>query len=69
MNLPLQAAIALTAPTLLLCLLAAGVQALRQRPVRGLLRATAWVHVLLFALHLFVTFPLVLGWYGVHGFG
>lgn len=69
MNLAWEAALAFTAPTLVLCLLAAGVQWLRKRPVRGLLRGTAWAHAMLFVLHLFVTFPLVLGWFGVHGFG
>lgn len=61
---PLQAAGILLAPTVLLAILVWVVLLALQKPVRRFLRAMLWLHLGLFALHLFVTFPFGIGWVG-----
>jgi alpha-beta hydrolase superfamily lysophospholipase len=39
---------------------------LRAARTRGYWRAVLWLHAGLFLLHLFVTFPAALGWFGAH---
>lgn len=61
---PLGAALFLTLLTLPVVLVLAAVRWLRRRPQRALWRRALWVHVGLFVVHLFVTFPTVLGYVG-----
>lgn len=60
--LPVIAALALTVATLLLALAGGWLRWLLGKPTRRYFAAAAWLHVALFALHLFVTFPALLGW-------
>lgn len=64
MTFPLLAALALTAPTLLVALLVGAVRWLLRRPQRRYWRAVLWFHLGLFPLNLFVTFPAALGYVG-----
>ena len=66
---PLTVAGVLLVPTLVLTLLRAGWLWLRGRPQAPLWRRAAWLQPLLLLLHLFVTFPLLLGWFGSRGLG
>lgn len=66
---PLAVALAATLATFLLAALAGAVLALARRPSRRFWRITCWLHAGLFLLHLFVTFPVALGWVGSRGLG
>ncbi|MSR39713.1 MAG: alpha/beta fold hydrolase [Planctomycetes bacterium] len=69
MNLALLAALSFTAPTVAIAGLVMLFRWLRKKPVAGFALAALWSNAALFVLHLFVSFPLVLGYFGVHGFG
>lgn len=64
MTFPLTVAAVLLVPTLVLMLLIAAVQWFRGRLRRSYFVTAGWVHAALFVLHLFVTFPALLGWWG-----
>lgn len=64
MKFPLLAAALFTLATLLPLALVSLVLLLLRRPQRTFWRRVWWVHAGLFVLHLFVTFPLVLGFLG-----
>jgi alpha-beta hydrolase superfamily lysophospholipase len=67
-NLPLLATLVFLLPTVVLAALAALLLRFAfRRPVRRFLAAMGWLHLGLVPLHLFVTFPLWLGWFGTHG--
>jgi alpha-beta hydrolase superfamily lysophospholipase len=67
-NLPLLATLLFLLPTVVLAALAALLLRFAfRRPVRRFLAAMGWLHLGLFPLHLFVTFPLWLGWFSTHG--
>lgn len=66
---PLIAATLFTLLTVVLMLPIAVVRLLRRRPQLGFWRKVLWVHLGLFVLHLFVTFPLLLGLFGSRGLG
>lgn len=66
---PFVTALIFTLATLLLALPIAGVLRWRRRPQRPFWRAVLWLHLGLFVLHLFVTFPLLLGLFGSRGLG
>lgn len=61
---PLVSALVFTLATLLLVVPLALVQALRKRPQGPLWRRALWLHAGLFLVHLFVTFPVLLGFLG-----
>ncbi|HEB51867.1 MAG TPA: hypothetical protein ENI87_01295, partial [bacterium] len=56
--LPLLAAGLFTLVTLVLALLVSGLMWLRRRAQRRYWRRVLWLHLVLFVLHLFVTFPV-----------
>lgn len=64
MTFPLLAALALTAPTVAVALVVGLVRWLLRRPQRHYWRVALWLHLCLFPLHLFVTFPAALGYVG-----
>ena len=64
MTFPLLAALALTLLTVPVVLVLSVVQLVRRRPQRALWRRAGWLHLGLFAVHLFATFPLTLGYLG-----
>jgi len=66
---PLAVALLFTLATLPLVLLCSAIAWLRKRPQRQLWRRALWLHCGLFVLHLFVTFPLVLGYIGSREIG
>ena len=66
---PLVAAALLTLITLVPATLVGLVRLLRRRPQRRFWRGLFTTHLLLFLLHLFVTFPLLLGWFGSRWLG
>jgi pimeloyl-ACP methyl ester carboxylesterase len=61
---PLLAALVFLLPSLVLALLCGFVLLVLRRPQRRYWRAVAWLHLGLLPLHLFVTFPVVLGGLG-----
>jgi pimeloyl-ACP methyl ester carboxylesterase len=65
----LLAGLALTAPTVALALVLGLVRWLLGRPQRAYWRAVLWLHLGLFPLHLFVTFPAALGYVGSRQIG
>ena len=69
MILPLLAAGLFTLVTLVLALLVSGLMWLRRRAQRRYWRRVLWLHLVLFVLHLFVTFPVVLGGFVSRGIG
>ena len=66
---PLLAALLFTAVTMVLALVVGMFLWLRHKPQRRYWRAVGWVHLSLFPLHLFVTFPAALGYLGSRGLG
>ena len=66
---PLLAALVFTAATAALALLLGIVLWLMRKPQRRYWRTVGWVHLGLFPLHLFVTFPAALGLLGSRGLG
>ncbi len=64
---PLVAALAFTLATLLPLSLFGGVWRWWRGPQRGYWRRLLWLHLAAFALHLFVTFPALLGLWGSRG--
>jgi uncharacterized protein len=66
---PAVAAVAFLLPTVAIALLASLVLWLRGQPQRRYWRAVAWIHLGLLPVHLFVTFPALLGWFGSRGLG
>ena len=64
MTFPLLAGLAFTLPTLALALVFGLVRWLLRRPQRRYWRGVLWVHLALYPLHLFVTFPAALGYVG-----
>ena len=66
---PLVVAAVLTLLTLVPALLVGLLRLLRRRPQRRFWRVVVTSHLALFPLHLFVTFPLLLGWFGSRWLG
>jgi alpha-beta hydrolase superfamily lysophospholipase len=66
---PLTVAAVFTAATLVIAVLVAGVLFVLRKPQRRFWRTVGWLHATLFLVHLFVTFPLALGWFGSRGIG
>jgi alpha-beta hydrolase superfamily lysophospholipase len=66
---PSVAALLLLLPTLLLAAIVGLVRWLLRRPQRRYWAAIFWTHLVLLLLHLFVTFPALLGWFGARGLG
>ncbi len=69
MMFPLVAALLFLLPSLAVSLVWLLVQWLRKRPVGPVLRTAAWLQPTLLVVHLFVTFPCLLGWFGSRGLG
>lgn len=69
MTLPLLAALAFTALTAVGAVLVGLLRFLMRKPQRGYWRRVGWVHLGLFPIHLFVTFPAALGLLGSRGLG
>jgi len=61
---PLLAALVFTLPTVALALLVSVALWLTRKRQRRFWKVVGWVHLVLFPLHLFVTFPAVLGYVG-----
>jgi len=66
---PLLAALVFLLPTLSLAVLIGLGLLLLRRPQRRFWRAVGWLHLGLLPLHLFVTFPTLLGWFGSRELG
>ncbi len=66
---PLTAAAVFLVPTIAIALLWALVLWLRGRLRTSFWIRAGWVHLALFAVHLFGTFPAALGWFGSRGLG
>ncbi|MFK7739579.1 MAG: alpha/beta hydrolase [Planctomycetota bacterium] len=66
---PLFAALAFSLPTLAIVLVVGLVRWLLKKPQRRYWAICGWVHLGLFAIHLFVTFPAALGLLGSRGLG
>ena len=64
MTFPLVAALVFTLPTLALALVVGLLLWLLRKPQRRYWRFVGWLHLVLFPLHLFVTFPAALGYVG-----
>ncbi len=69
MMFPLLAAAVFTVPTIAIALLIALAQWLRGRLRSSFWARAGWVQLVLFVVHCFVTFPLLLGWFGSRGLG
>jgi pimeloyl-ACP methyl ester carboxylesterase len=62
--LPTLAALFFSAVTMLLVLIVGLVRWLLRKPQRHFWHVVGWSHLGLFTIHLFVTFPIFLGWFG-----
>ena len=69
MTFPLLAALVLTLPTAALSLVVGLVLWLLRKKQRRYWSVVGWLHLGLFPLHLFVTFPAALGYVGAHVIG
>ena len=66
---PLLAALVFLVPTLVLAGLVSLVLLMLRRPQQRYWRMVGWLHLGLLPLHLFVTFPALLGWFGSRQLG